>query len=126
MAPATGLRICLLGTAQFSLGQAGWRFRAPPRTLPLLTYLLLHRAKPVSREMAAFTLWPDDDETSARTNLRRHLHYLQSALPVPPPGRPWVLIEGRSTVRWNPRAACEIDVVEFERLSSSDASLESA
>ncbi len=76
--------------------------------------------------MVAFVLWPDDDETSARTNLRRHLHYLQNALPEPPSGRPWVLIEGRSAVRWNPDAACEIDVVEFERLSSSDTSLESA
>ncbi len=123
---AAGLRIRLFGTAQFSAGQETWPFRAPPRTLPLLAYLVLHRAKPVRRDMAAFALWPDDDETSARANLRRHLHYLQNALPESPLARPWVLVDGRSSVGWNPRADCEIDVVEFERLSGSEASRESA
>jgi DNA-binding SARP family transcriptional activator len=125
-APAAGLQIRLFGAAQLLFGQEVRRFRAPPRTLPLLAYLILHRAKPVRREVAAFTLWPDDDETSARANLRRHLHYLQNALPQPRSNQPWVLAEGRSTLGWNPRAACEIDVVEFERLSASDTFLEDA
>lgn len=48
------------------------KFSAPPKTLPLLAFLLLHSDQPVNRETLAFTLWPDETETNARANVRRH------------------------------------------------------
>ncbi len=120
------LVVRLFGGAGFALGQTPWRFAAPPRTLPLLAYLILKRQKPVPRDVTAFTLWPDDDEVTARANLRRHLHYLRSALPPTPTNRPWVVIQGRSTLQWSSDAPCSIDVADFERLSSDEASLEAA
>ncbi|MGA8099440.1 MAG: hypothetical protein WB810_12375, partial [Candidatus Cybelea sp.] len=120
------LAVRLLGGARFAFGQTPWRFSAPPRTLPLLAYLMLQREKPVPRDVAAFALWPDDDEVTARANLRRHLHYLRSTLPATATKRPWVVIHGRSTLQWNSDAPCSIDVADFERLSSDETSLEAA
>ena len=74
------LHISLLGQPSFSLEAVPLRFNAPPKTLPLLAYLLLHRTRPVAREQIAFALWPDEREAIARANLRRHLHHLTHAL----------------------------------------------
>ncbi|MBV9262872.1 MAG: AAA family ATPase [Candidatus Eremiobacteraeota bacterium] len=91
----------------------------------MLAYLIVQRSKPVARDVAAFALWPDDDETSARANLRRHLHYLRAALPSSD-GEPWIRIHGRTILQWNGDAPCSIDVADFERFSQSDASLAAA
>ena len=124
--PPRHLAINLFGAVCFSFEGQPWRFSAPPRTLPLLAYLILHRNKALNREAVAFALWPDDDEASARSNLRRHLLYLRNALPEPASGRPWIVADGRTSVRWNGDAACSVDVVAFERLSGREESLEAA
>ena len=49
--PQKLLTIGLFGSAGFAFGQEPWRFAAPPRTLPLLAYLILHRLKPVPRDI---------------------------------------------------------------------------
>ncbi|MEM9907664.1 MAG: BTAD domain-containing putative transcriptional regulator, partial [Cyanobacteria bacterium P01_D01_bin.44] len=51
------------------------------RTQWLLTYLLLHRHAPQSRQQIAFSLWPDSLDSQARTNLRKELHNLRRHLP---------------------------------------------
>ena len=53
----------------------------PRKTLNVLGYLILNRARPVTRDSIAFALFPDEDEDKARTSLRRNLSYLLSALP---------------------------------------------
>jgi predicted ATPase/DNA-binding SARP family transcriptional activator len=108
---AIQLRVHLLGPPQFALYERPFAFSARPKTLPLLCYLLLHRDGPLSRGALAFSLWPDDEEGKARTNLRRHLRYLAQVLPAGP--EPWVVTSGNS-VAWNPRAALWLDVAEFE------------
>lgn len=85
------LRIFLFNQLQLFLADAPCKFMARPKTLPLFAYLLLHRAQPIARETLAYTLWPDDSESNARANLRRHLHHLQRALPPADPGHPWWL-----------------------------------
>ncbi|MBV8531685.1 MAG: AAA family ATPase, partial [Candidatus Eremiobacteraeota bacterium] len=120
------LTVRLFGGADFTFAQHPWRFEAPPRTLPLLAYLILQRGQTLPRGVVAYALWPDDDETTARANLRRHLHYLRTALPVVDDRSPWVAIRGRTTLQWNSDAPSSIDVADFERLSTSDASLEAA
>ena len=108
----------LFGQPHFLVDGQDYKLAAPPKALPLLAYLLLHRNQAVERQQAAFTLWPDDLETDARANLRRHLHLLGKALPPCPPERPWLLLTA-STLRWNPDSDYWLDVAEFERLAAS-------
>ncbi|GAC1538137.1 MAG: hypothetical protein NVS2B17_11740 [Candidatus Velthaea sp.] len=108
------LGIHLFGQPRFELGAEPFRFAAPPKTLPLLAYLLLHRNGPVARDSLAFTLWEDDPEDEARTKLRRHLHHLQHALPTGN-GDPWIVAE-LDSLQWNNAKNVWLDVAEFERL----------
>src|SRR5438477_1295021 len=91
------LHVRLLGHPDLLCGGRPWRFPAPPKTMPLLAYLLLHRGA-LARRTLSFVLWPDSPEEKARTDLRLHLHYLQKALPVD--SIPWVVSDNES-VRWN-------------------------
>ena len=114
----------MLGPAEFAYGGEPFRFTAPPRTLPLLAWILLHRRAPLSREALAFHFWPDLAEEDAKSDLRRHLYYLTKALP-PAAGAPWLLAD-KKTVAWNAAAAATIDLSDFERLATDDATLETA
>jgi DNA-binding SARP family transcriptional activator len=104
--------IHLLGQPRFTLFGQPHRFSAPPRTLPLLAYLLLNREAYLTRERIALALWPDDSEEEARTNLRRHLHHLKAALP--PLDGSWFVAEAE-TLRWQPNSQASFDVDIFER-----------
>lgn len=117
------LRISLLGQPSLLFGSIPWHFSAPPKTLPLLAYLLLHRARPVAREQAAFALWPDERENVARANLRRHLHHLTRTLPET--NVPWIISTGRA-LHWNVQADLWLDIAEFERLSARPDTLSQA
>lgn len=119
------LNIRLFGHFHISAGGEPLLFNAPPRTLPLLAYLLLHRNEIVPRQNLSFLLWPDDSEESARANLRRHLHWLRQSLPAPPAERDWLRSDAKS-IQWNPDADYWLDVAEFERLSAEDENLPQA
>lgn len=108
------LRIRLFGQPRFEYGNLPYAFRARPRVLPLLAYLLLHRYEPVTRATLAYALWTDETEENARANLRRHLNHLRCALPREKVE--WVVSDG-TTVQWNPEAAYRLDVAEFETKS---------
>lgn len=108
------LRIRLFGQPRFEYGSLPYAFRARPRVLPLLAYLLLHRYEPVTRATLAYALWTDETDENARANLRRHLNHLRRALPLEKVE--WVLGDG-ATVQWNPDAAYWLDVAEFESKS---------
>ncbi|MBD5634084.1 MAG: hypothetical protein IAI49_06360, partial [Candidatus Eremiobacteraeota bacterium] len=118
------LEIRLLGAPEFALSGEPYRFAAPPRTLPLLAWLLVHRRAPLSRDALAFHFWPDLAEDEARGDLRRHLYYLTKALPAPS-GEPWLLAD-KKTVGWNARVRAAIDLADFERLAADPATLEDA
>jgi predicted ATPase/DNA-binding SARP family transcriptional activator len=118
------LEIRLLGAPEFAWCGAAFRFAAPPRTLPLLAWLLLHRRAPLARDAVAFAFWPDALEEDARSDLRRHLYYLTKALP-PQNGEPW-LVTDKKTIAWNARAAVAFDVTDFERLCGDEATLDDA
>lgn len=107
------LRIHLFGPLRLEFNDAPHRFAALPKTLPLFAYLLLNRAAPLSRATLAFTLWPDLDEESARSNLRRHLYELRRTLPPVPDDCPWVKADS-TTVQWNSAAPYWLDVAAFE------------
>ena len=107
------VRIALLGPIRIETEGGTVRLAAPPMTFPLLGYLVLHRAKTVSREALAFTLWSDYDEPEAKLNLRRHLYHLARLLPPAPDRAPWLIVDAK-TVRWNPDSGVAFDVAEFE------------
>lgn len=107
------LEIALFGEPVFTVDGRPHSFVAPPKTLPLLAYLLLHRNAPSARESLAGIFWPDCDEETARANLRRHLHYLRKAMP----GGEWLRVDGK-TVQWNAGAQYRLDIAEFEQQSN--------
>lgn len=89
-------------------------FAAPPKTLPLLAYLIVHSGRPVLRRQAAMALWPDCEEETARSNLRRHLHWLRRALPARArEDQPWIVC-GPAKLEWNLDAPASIDVFESD------------
>lgn len=104
--------IALFGEPRFTIDRRPHAFVAPPKALPMLAYLLLHRNTPIARETLACLLWPESDEETARTNLRRHLHYLRKTLPE----GEWLRIDSKS-VQWNADAPYWFDVAEFEQQS---------
>ena len=119
------LFIHLLGQTRLLVDAQLLRLTAPPKTLPLLGYLLLHCRRPLDRQRVAFALWPDESEGAARANLRRHLHHLQHALPPAPAERPWLLNED-GVIGWNSLSDFWLDVDEFERLGQQPVKLEEA
>lgn len=106
------LRIRLFGEPHFEFGGQAYAFSAPPKTLPLLAFLLLNRRAASARETIATALWPDSEREESLANVRRHLHYLNKALPAAP-HEPWILTTAR-TVQWNAACAYELDVETFE------------
>ncbi len=106
-----GLRIHLLGQPRFFYHGESFAFHSRPRVLALLIFLLLHRGAHLTRDLVAFSLWPEDSETEARGKLRRHLHHLTSALPPSPV--PYIS-SAEDTICWNDAAGVRVDVDVFE------------
>src|SRR5450755_3494692 len=118
---ARTVRIHLFGRPHLTEDEAPLKFKAPARALSLLTYLFVHGSAPLSRDAVAFALWPDDIESDARANLRRHLFYLTNdVLPAAPPKTPWIVADKR-TIAWNASAPAWCDLREFERLAGDAA-----
>ena len=112
---AVSVRVVLFGSPHLIVDGVRAPLLAPPRTAPLLAILALRGS--VARERLAALLWPDDDDITARANLRRHLHRLTKALPESE--MPYVSTEG-TTVSWNAPAHCEIDVLAFEEARAAE------
>lgn len=77
------LEIRLLGEQQVMAAGTSIQALRSPRTLGLLAYLVLHAGVPQLRSSVARQFWPDSTEAQARTNLRRELHQLRTAIPDP-------------------------------------------
>lgn len=126
--PAEGavptLRVFLFGHPHLEWDGQALKFAAPPKTLPLLAYLVLHRSSALTRDAIAFTLWQDDTEEDARANLRRHLYQLQRALPATDRA-PWLHV-GSDALQWNADNGAWVDVLEFGRLVASADTLAEA
>jgi len=76
------------------------------------------------RASLAATLWPEELESEARANLRRHLYRLAHALPSVD-GVEWVAGDNLQ-VGWNPAAPASIDVRDFEALAAAGRKAEAA
>jgi len=107
--------VYLFGPLRVTVDDRTFPLSAPPRTGPLLAYLALHPT-PQDRRTVAAALWPDCDPAEARTNLRRHLHYLKQALPGAA-AAPWLLTDG-SRVGLDPDAGPWVDARAFEEAAA--------
>jgi DNA-binding SARP family transcriptional activator/tetratricopeptide (TPR) repeat protein len=95
------------------------------RLQALVTYLVLHRHAPQTRQQLAFLFWPDTREAQALTNLRNLLYKLRRVLPEPD----FFLRVDTQMMQWRPDAPCTIDVAEFETIltrATTRAELETA
>jgi DNA-binding SARP family transcriptional activator/predicted ATPase len=106
----TPIRIELLGALRITFGHNLLTSVNTNRMRSLLAFLVLKNNAPQSREHLAFLLWPDSDESQARTNLRQLLHRLRHALPA----ECALLVADNQTVRWRADSSCTIDVIDFE------------
>lgn len=77
----------------------------------LLAYLAVEPG-PHRRGYLAECLWPDQDETKARQNLRQALAWLRRALGDQHSSRPFLATD-RYTVRLNPESDIQLDIAAF-------------
>ena len=104
-----GLVIKLLGQFRVRAGDATITFESA-RAESLLALLVLHQDRPLSRQEAAYQLWPDSAPAQALTNFRHVLHKLRHGLPE---FERYVEVTPR-IVCWRAEAACVVDVRQFE------------
>jgi DNA-binding SARP family transcriptional activator/tetratricopeptide (TPR) repeat protein len=108
-----GWRLQLLGVPRLAIDGRTIAVSWQRRSLALLAYLVTTRGV-VSRDTAAFALWPDDDAEAARANLRRNLNLLRSSLP--PEAADWIVIHSGGSIAFD-RDAATTDVAAFEALA---------
>src|SRR5262245_33562259 len=103
------LQVLLLGAVEVILD--GRRLRAfnSLRLQRFLALIALRRA-PQHRSRVAFELWPDSDESQARTNLRKLLHDFRHSLPD---AGEFVEIDNEA-VRWIATGPSKVDVLSFQ------------
>ncbi len=105
------IRIELFGNLQITHDQTPISAINTNRLQSLLAFLALHSDSPQPREQLAALLWPESEESQARTNLRQLLHHLRRALPA---GCNLLETDNRA-VLWRRDPECFIDIAEFNR-----------
>jgi DNA-binding SARP family transcriptional activator len=110
---ATPRRIRLLGSLRVD-DAAGPRDVPGQKLQSLLTYLALHSDAPVSRELLADLLAPDETPTRSRRLLSDSLYRLQKCL-----GPGWLAVE-RETVALHQANELWVDVWAFDRLAARE------
>ena len=108
--PGGSLMIRLLGGFSLTLDEQAVPLRSS-RMQSLLTYLLIHRHTPPSRQQIACALWPDSPDSQARTNLRKELHNLRRHLPQ---ADRFLQVEA-NIISWQPQASVWLDFEAFEQ-----------
>lgn len=87
------------------------RFRSR-RTIALLGYIVSEQ-RPVSRDLLAAFLWPDEAPSKGRANLRRELHILVKILPGC-----WKM--DRQAVAFTPSADTTVDLYQLQELEAQE------
>jgi predicted ATPase/DNA-binding SARP family transcriptional activator len=95
------------------------------RTFPLFALLLLQRGAAVRRDDVAFRLWPDVSGDAARTDLRRHLQYLDRTLAEAGVERSPIVRDG-ALLRIDHAGGPWVDALAFEDASVESGRLEEA
>ncbi len=117
------LEVRLLGQVAITVNGEPFRLATPRKTLQLLAYLLMHRTAAVSRDYAAFLIWPDEEEGVARSRLRSTISDLLRVLPQP--GSDFVGTNAEE-VWWNSEVDLWLDVDEFAAAANDPQRLQEA
>jgi DNA-binding SARP family transcriptional activator len=125
MRAGSQLDVILFGQPRVLAADRVLKFSKHRLSLSLLAYLVVHKGQAVSRSFLAFTLFPDEPEETALSELRRYLSLMNKALPKSADGAFWISSDADS-VSWNPAPDCFVDVAEFERLAAETESLPQA
>ena len=113
------LALSLLGTFQASAGEQPITHFATDKVRALLAYLAVEADRPHRRDALAALLWPDWDDSGARSNLRLALHRLREAIDAAEPTLSDNLFGiTRETVQVN-AAAVDVDVARFVALQET-------
>ncbi|WP_305038552.1 ATP-binding protein [Halomonas alkalisoli] len=116
------LEIRLLGEQRVLAAGAPVEALHSSKALGLLAYLALHAGTPQRRQHLAALFWPDSTEAQARTNLRRELHQLRSALP----DADLCLTTDANSLCWSEAAPCHLDLLAFRRAADEAEATEDA
>lgn len=103
------LEVRLLGQQRIVVDGANVTARVPPRSIALVSRLVLHPSEEHHRAELAALFWPESSDAQALTNLRRELHQLRLLLPELADG---VVASGRS-IAWDASPLVACDVVDF-------------
>ncbi|MBK9924841.1 MAG: AAA family ATPase [Anaerolineales bacterium] len=116
MPSAHALRIFLFASPRLEI--EGKSFPLPQREvlLRLFVRLTLQADTAIPRKSLAFSLWPEESESDALANLRRHLYLLRNALPE---SLQESLIITTQTVSLQLPMGTWVDVVAFEKETTS-------
>jgi predicted ATPase/DNA-binding SARP family transcriptional activator len=95
------------------------------RTFPLFALLLLQRGAAIRRDDVAFRLWPDARGDAGRSDLRRHLQYLDRTLCDAGIERSPIVRDG-ALLRIDRASAPWVDALAFEDASAGNGRLEEA
>jgi predicted ATPase len=115
------LAIYLLGPLRVTIDEEPVAGFESNKVRALLAYLAVEAGQPQRRETLAGLLWPDWPERSARTNLRRALTNLRSAIGDRARSEdrvaiPQFLHVSRQTIQFNTASDAWVDVTAFTRL----------
>jgi DNA-binding SARP family transcriptional activator len=106
------LEISLLGLPRVAVhGEPVTHYRGDT-ILALLAYVVMHAGAPCRRTALAGLLWPDDDESSALTNLRQALRRLRTAIGDEDASPPFLQVT-RTTIAFNRESDYWLDVDVF-------------
>lgn len=108
------LQVALLG--DFSMHRAGGAIDLKCRKVQeLFCYLLLHRQRPITREVAATMLWPDSRPSQSRAYLRRALWQLRASFKAAGNVAPPVTVVDTESIQCNPEVEFWVDVDVLEQ-----------
>ena len=115
----------LLGLFEFSIDGVTVTDWAGSRGRSVLKYLLVHRGRPVRKEMLMETFWPGADPDASRNRLNVALSSLRRSL-RPVVGDMPVVLHHEGTYRLNPALSIWIDVEAFEQRAAVGVKLHRA
>lgn len=113
------LALSLLSTLRVSLDQRPLTSFRSANNQGLLAYLALNSAHPISREVLAALLWPDESDEDAHNNLRQAIFRLRQLLSDGENGDTPYLTITRQSVQFNPNSDYSLDVDRFLRAIKS-------
>ena len=112
----SSLKVSLFGRLNIQQGDVMIRGIEPRKVQELLSYLLLFREHPQSRELLCDTLWSDQASASSRKHLRQTLWRLQSALKLGTDSAALKLRIENDWIQINLTDHFWLDVAEFEKV----------